>query len=117
MQNSTNPKLTPAYISGLVQADGSFHIAVDRNKSSKLGIRVTPKLILSQHISAKPFFKDLMNYLGVDHLTTNKNEVQIVVNSLPQIKQKILPLLDLYPVRSGKFISYLKFKQVVEMMN
>jgi hypothetical protein len=42
-----------------------------------------------------------MNYLGVGHLTTNKNEVQIVVNSLPQIKQEILPLLDLYPVRSG----------------
>jgi len=49
-----------------------------------------------------------MNYLGVGHLTTNKNEVQIVVNSLPQIKQEILPLFDLYPVRSGKLISYLK---------
>jgi len=33
-----------------------------------------------------------MNSLGVGHLTTKKNEVQIVVNSLPQIKQKILPL-------------------------
>ena len=77
MQNSTNPKLTPAYISGLLQADGSFHIAVDRSKSNQLGIRVTPKLILSQHISAKPFFKDLMNYLGVDLLTTNKNEVKL----------------------------------------
>lgn len=116
MQNSTNPKLTPAYISGLVQADGSFHIAVDRNKSYKLGIRITPKLILSQHISAKPFFKDLINYLGVGHLNTHRDEVQIVVNSLPQIKQRILPLFDLYPVRSGKLISYLKFKQVVEMM-
>ena len=89
---------------------------MDRGKSQKLGIRVTPELILSQHISAKPFFEVLMNSLGVGHLTTKKNEVQIVVNSLPQIKQKILPLLDLYPVRSGKLISYLKLKQVVEMM-
>jgi len=116
MQNSTKPELTPAYFSGLVQSDGGFHIAIDRSKSNKLGIRVTPKLILSQHISAKSFFKDLMNYLGVGHLITSKNEVQIVVNSLPQIKQRILPLLDLYPVRFGKLISYLKFKQVVEMM-
>lgn len=59
-----------------------------------------------------------MNYLGVGHLTTNKNEVQIVVNSLPQIKQEILPLLNLYPVRSGKLISYrqVQAEKVVEMM-
>jgi len=34
---------------------------VDRGKSNQLGIRVTPELILSQHISAKPFFEVLMN--------------------------------------------------------
>lgn len=49
---------------------------MDRGKSNQLGIRVTPELIVSQHISAKPFFEVLMNSLGVGHLTTKKNEVK-----------------------------------------
>jgi hypothetical protein len=44
MQNSTNPKLTPAYISGLVQADEGLQqiidLAYNMNKEGK-GRRLT----------------------------------------------------------------------------
>ena len=110
-------KFTPAYISGLVQADGSFFIGIDRAANSSLGLRVTPKFILSQHISAKPLFEELKLYLNSGYVATNRNEVNYVVGSLPQIKEKILPLIDQYPIRAGKLNSYLKFKQVIEMIN
>lgn len=116
MKNLTT-KFSPAYISGLVQADGSFFIGIDKAVNSSLGLRVTPKFILSQHIRAKPLFEELKLYLNSGHVVTNRSEVNYVINSLPQIKEKILPLIDQYPVRAGKLDSYLKFKQVIEMMN
>ncbi|KAG2219182.1 hypothetical protein INT45_008357 [Circinella minor] len=112
----TNKSLS-AYISGFTQADGNFHIALEKATKSTLGLRVKPKFSLSQHISAKPFFEYLKTHLDVGYVYTSRSDVNFSVNSLPQIKNKILPLFDEYPLRDGKLNSYLRFKQVVKMMD
>jgi len=113
---STLRVVHPSYFAGFVQSDGCFHISISVNKASSLGVSVALKFILSQHISALPFFKELHAALGVGYLVVNNNEVQLIVTSLTQIVNVILPLFDSYPLKGGKFISYLYFKMVAEMM-
>lgn len=116
MKNLLNLKFSPSYLSGFTQADGNFYIGFQKVNNLSLGLRVSPKFSLSQHISAKPLFEDIKSELGVGFIYTNRNEVNYSVTSLPQIKNKILPLFDDAPLRAGKLESYLTFKQVVDMM-
>lgn len=109
-------KFSPSYLSGFTQADGNFYIGFQKVNNLSLGLRVSPKFTLSQHINAKPLFEEIKSELGVGFISSHRNEVNYSVTSLPQIKNKILPLFDDAPLRAGKLKSYLTFKQVVYMM-
>lgn len=116
--NKSRLLLNPFHISGFTQADGSFHVDISKHSSSKLGLRVTPKFILTQHEDSLELLKEIKDYFGCGYLTYNKNrqEYNYIINSLPKIKEKVIPHFDKYPIRSAKLISYKKLKEVVLMM-
>nr|YP_009162953.1 hypothetical protein [Phycomyces blakesleeanus]AKT93720.1 hypothetical protein [Phycomyces blakesleeanus] len=117
MKNIVNKNFSSAYLSGFTQADGNFHVGFQKISNYSIGVRVTPKFSLTQHIRAKPLFEELKFNLGVGHVVTHRSDVNYVVNSLPHIKDKLLPLFDAYPLRAGKLESYMRFKYVIDMMD
>lgn len=92
-------KLNPYHISGFTQADGSFHVDISKNSSSKLKLRVTPKFILTQHEDSLELLEAIKNYFGCGYLTYNKNrqEYNYIINSMPKIKEKVIPHFEKYP--------------------
>jgi hypothetical protein len=114
-----NNKINPAFISGFIQADGVFHVDISRSKDYKLGVRVTPSLHLSQHTDSINILHEIKEYFNVGHITTNKNrnEANYIVNSFPKLKEVILPHFDKYTLKSGKFESYVKFKEIINLMD
>lgn len=60
---------------------------------------------------------ELHKYLGVGKLYYSRNEINIVVRSLDDITNIIIPHFDNYPLRGHKLSSYLVFKEVVLMIN
>lgn len=111
-------KINPNWISGFVQADGSFHVDISKDKSYKFGIRITPKFIISQHSKEEELMKYIKCYFGVGRVykSLKRNEIQFIVNSFPQIEEVIVNHFNYYPLKSGKLSSYQMFKKVVEMM-
>jgi hypothetical protein len=111
-------RINPNWISGFVQADGSFHVDISKNKSYKFGIRITPKFIISQHSKEDELMKYIKCYFGVGRVykSLKRNEVQFVVNSFPQLEKVIINHFDRYPLKSGKLNSYQIFKEIIEMM-
>ncbi|KAG2189659.1 hypothetical protein INT45_004887 [Circinella minor] len=109
-------KFSPSYLSGFTQADGNFHISFQKVEKLSLGLRVSPKFTLTQHIKDKPLLEEIKSELGVGFISTSRDAVNYSVSSVPQIKNKILPLFEQSPLRAGKLESYLIFKKVVEMM-
>lgn len=119
MMKNSNNKINPAFISGFTQGDGVFLVSISRSKDYKLGVRVTPLLNLSQHTDSINLFHEIKEYFNVGHITTNKNrnEANYTVNSFPQLKEVILPHFDKYTLKSGKFESYVKFKEIINLID
>lgn len=109
-------KFSPSYLSGFTQADGNFHIGFQTGNKFSLGLRVSPKFSLTQHVKDKQLLEEIRDQLGVGFINVNRDAVNYSVNSVPQIKNNILPLFDQSPLRAGKLDAYLTFKKVVEMM-
>lgn len=60
---------------------------------------------------------ELHKYLGVGNLYYSRNEINIVVRSLDDITNIIIPHFDNHPLRGHKLTSYIVFKEVVLMIN
>lgn len=73
--------------------------------------------VLTQSVREIQMFEALHKYLGVGKLQKNKNNIVLIVKSLNEIINKIIPLFDDSCLRGSKLLSYLIFKEVALMMN
>ena len=59
------------YIAGFVDGEGSFHVAVQRNRSTRLGLQVIPEFHVSQNRERAEVLKLIKQVLGCGYLKTN----------------------------------------------
>ena len=108
-------KYSKGWISGFIQSDGCFTISLEKRKTG-LFLRPKPMIILTQDKCEKNLFVSLKDDLKVGFLRKSKNNIELCISSLYQLKQVMLPILDQHPLKYGKLRSYLLFKKVVNNM-
>lgn len=108
---------TKWWLTGFTQADGGFVVNFDSRKQGSLPYYPRPSFVLTQNIREKEMMIQLHKYLGVGTLSYSRNEINIVVRSLNDITNVIIPHFDNHPLRGHKLSCYLVFKEVVLMMN
>ena len=104
------------WLTGFTQADGSFVVNFESRKQGTMPYRPRPLFVLTQSVRELEMIKALHNYLGVGSLRFHEGSVDIVVSSLVDILQVVIPHFDKYTLYGGKRISYLIFRAVVYSM-
>ena len=79
--------------------------------------RPRPTFVVSQSNRDLNLMKSLHQELGVGNLRFNRNSVELVVNKLDDLLTVVIPHFDKYPLKGGKFISFLIFKKVCLEIN
>lgn len=105
------------WLTGFTQADGGFVVNFDSRKEGNLPYYPRPSFVLTQNIREEQMMIELHKYLGVGKLYYSRNEINIVIRSLEDINNIMIPHFDNHPLRGHKLSSYLIFKQVVLMIN
>ena len=110
---------TKQWLSGFTLADGSFLVLFDKRKGGKLPYRPRPVFIISQSIRELDMMEALKAHLGAGTLQINRTrgDINLVISSLEDIMNIIIPHFDMYPVLGGKKMSYNIFRKVVYLMN
>ena len=110
-----NFNITPDWISGFTQSDGSFVISF---MSQKIGIPIRPVPIFNITQSKIEFdlFIEIQKKLGIGKVYNNRQNVIFVVKSIDEIVEVLLPLFDKYPLRGSKLVGYNIFKTVALMI-
>lgn len=115
--------ISPQFFTGFVQADGCFHVNIQKDSTAKHTIRLKPSFYVTQlNISSKKISPLLR--LGRDLLQTGHyvydsrtNCSSLCVNTLKNLKNNVLPHFEKYPLLSRKKKDYLVFKEIVEKMS
>ena len=110
-----NFNITPEWISGFTQSDGSFVISYINTKSG-MPIRPVPVFNLTQSNLDYDLFMEIKKYLGIGKVYNNRENVTFVVKSIDEIVEVLMPLFDKHPLRGSKFAGYDIFKTVVLMI-
>lgn len=110
------------YISGFVDGEGTFHIAIQKTTNVKVGYQLIPEFRISQRVDrAQLLFKikDVFQcgYIKQNHARNirDKNLVYTVRNK-NDLRNKIIPFFKRFPIQSEKQSDFIKFSIIVEEM-
>jgi len=110
--------LKPWFITGFVDAEGSFTVSVLKSSSTRTGWQVGARFKLTTHIKDLSLLNDIQTYFGgVGKIVIFKDTCTFRVDSLKQISSVIILHFDKYLPVTQKLGDYLLFKDIVSMMN
>lgn len=100
---------------GFVEGEGCFMVVVKQAKS-KERYDISLRFTITQHNRDLVLLEGLINYLGCGRCSLSRNEATFIVSKFSDISNKIIPLLNEYPLIGTKQANYLDFFKVVELI-
>ena len=110
-----------AYLAGFVDGEGSFHVAVQRNPSTKLQWQLVPEFHVSQNKERREVLDLLMQRLGCgriqeNHRGSSDKSLVFVVRRRSDLLRQVIPFFEMQPLLSSKQQEFLVFAQIVRAM-
>ena len=110
-----------AYIAGFVDGEGSFHVAVQRNPSTRSGWQLVPEFHVSQAEERRQVLDLIAERLGCGHIRRNHagskdTTLVFVVRNRGDLLTKVIPFFDTQPLLSTKQQEFLVFARIVRAM-
>src|SRR5215475_1756524 len=107
--------ITPGYISGLTQADGSFFCSIILSSKHRFGIQFRPKFTITADLDSKYILDSIKLYLNCGNVTINNKNytAEFVVDKIEELYKIIIPHYSNYPVFCSKLHAFNLFKEIV----
>jgi hypothetical protein len=110
------------YIAGFVDGEGSFHVAVQRNPSTRMGWQLVPEFHVSQD-AQRPEVLDLIRkrlgcgYIRENHRGSRDTTMVYVVRRRDDLLNRVIPFFEREPLISGKRAEFVTFAHIVRAMH
>ena len=121
-QERPDQVLNPWYVVGFVEGEGSFHIAFYKDPTMKQGIKVIPEFHVNQSYLRIKTLKEIQKYFDCGYIKANHakrandDTYVYVVRQREDLKNKIIPFFERYPLLSIKQKSFRLFAKIIEMV-
>lgn len=101
---------------GFIVGEGCFLITVQKSTTHHNGFQVRLVFQLTQHIRDEQLMTSLIEYLGCGNVYQSRNAIDFRVTKFKDLEDKVIPFFDRYPLLGVKYLDYLIFSEVVELM-
>ncbi len=111
-------RLHPYYVTGLTEGEGSFYVGILPRKLGNVDFEVRPSFSLTQHKRNRSVLFKLKEYFGCGSIRFSKKDqtYKFEVRSLNDLKEKILPHFEKFPLEGEKEKDFKILKEIVGMM-
>jgi len=109
--------LDDKWISGFVDGEGCFHVAINKHSDMTNGFQVLPEFTVVQHKRDVQVLHALKSYFGCGVVRTNHGDrMAYRVRAKKDLLQHIIPFFEKHPLKTKKRLDFQKFRRVVLMM-
>ena len=116
LSDKSNIQLNPLWVTGFVDGEGCFSVAISKNKDSNVGWRVRLYFYIGLHVKDRALLEDIKNFFGVGKIySATESLIQYQVNSLQDIKV-IISHFDKYKLITNKRADFILFKEIYNLM-
>nr|YP_010170370.1 LAGLIDADG homing endonuclease [Phanerochaete carnosa]QRZ60352.1 LAGLIDADG homing endonuclease [Phanerochaete carnosa] len=113
-----NVQLNPFWITGFVDAEGSFTVVFDKSKKRTLGWRIQPRFQIGLHVRDLALLLKIQKFFGgIGIVNKSGNMAFYSVYDVKNLLQTIIPHFIKYPLLTQKGADFILFKKIVELMN
>jgi len=121
-QQERSKEYQRGYIVGLVDGEGSFHIAFAKRKDLPVGISVIPEFHISQNEESKEVLLLAQKVLGCGYLKPNHSGSSdktfvFVVRNRTDLLTKIIPFFEYNKLRTTKSKDFRIFAMIVRLLS
>lgn len=112
-------KISPGYISGLAQTDGSFFCAIIISAKHRFGIQFRPKFTITADLNSKYVLDAIAQYFNCGKVIINlkTHSAEYLVERLEDLQNIIIPHFLNNPVFCAKLHAFNLFSQIVSFLN
>jgi hypothetical protein len=121
--NQQERPLAAEWVVGFVDGEGCFSTPIFQNRTCRLGWQVQPEFAVVQGARSKSVLLALEEFFGCGKVTVNRrhdNHRQDVwrfgVRRLTDLRSRIIPFFEAYPLRTAKAGDFAGFAEIVSMM-
>lgn len=114
-----NFKMSPGYITGLAQTDGSFFCSVVISTKHKFGLQFRPKFTITADLDSKYVLESIAQYFNCGKINTNlkTHSAEYLVERIDDLQNIIIPHFLNYPVFCAKLHAFKLFSQIVFILS
>nr|YP_010743683.1 NADH dehydrogenase subunit 4L [Diaporthe sojae]WET30429.1 NADH dehydrogenase subunit 4L [Diaporthe sojae] len=112
--------LSPSFISGFSDAEGSFVITILKNPRYKIGWNVQARFQIKLHEKDRALLLLIKNYfynIGYISKINDRSTVEFRVSDITSLNNIIIPHFEKYTLISNKYKDFILFKQIVSLMS
>jgi hypothetical protein len=119
LKNQNIFSLTPDYISGLTQTDGSFFCNIKISTKHRFGLQFNPKFTITADLDSRFVLDGILAYFNCGRITVNvKNHTaEFEVVKIEELKNIIIPHFLNYPVVCAKLHAFNLFYKIVDALH
>lgn len=114
--NNHNLKIDPHFLTGFVDAEGSFVLSITKSNNVKSGWVIKPRFKIHLHKKDLFVLEAIQNFIGVGKIyVTNAGSVEYRVFSIKELKV-VWDHFDKFPLISQKYGDYFLLKQAYQLL-
>ena len=115
---SRSMKLDAQWVVGFVDGEGCFFVGINPHPDMTAGYQVLPEFTVVQHERDVQLLFALKNFFGCGVVRVNHGDrMAYRVRSVSHLTEKISPFFAQHPLKSKKIIDFMRFRQVLMLMN
>ncbi|TMK83873.1 MAG: hypothetical protein E6G46_02170 [Actinobacteria bacterium] len=113
--------LTPDYVAGFIDGEGCFCVSVHPHPTVRYGNRwlIAPSFHAYQHRDNVGILEAIRDFFGHGHICAKGPNSSVMTYSVyrrEELESVIIPFFDQYPLISKKQDDFLKFREIVTLM-
>ncbi len=110
-------ELDAGWVTGFVDGEGCFHVSINPQPEMTAGYQVLPEFTVVQHERDVQLLYALKAFFGCGVVRKNHgNRMAYRVRGKEHLLQTIIPFFMHHPLKSKKNVDFLKFRDVLLMM-
>lgn len=110
-------EISTEWIVGFVDGEGCFHVGISQHQDMTAGVQVLPEFTVVQHERDVQVLHALKAFFGCGVVRKNhEDRMSYRVRDRRHLLDRILPFFVDHPLKTKKHVDFLKFRDVVLMM-
>lgn len=108
--------LNPWWVTGFVDAEGSFAMSLFRSKTAAIGWTIEPCFIITLHVRDLELLKSIKNFFSVGSISITGKDARFRVRSRSELSI-IIAHFNKYPLQTTKALNFSYFCEILNHIN